>query len=141
MERLQKHFGKLKTASIILLFFTGVNAIIAGTLFMIDPTGSKMGMSTAYLSNAPFVNFLIPGITLFVINGLMNVLTAILTLKNYKHFPNLIILQGLLLSGWIIIQVIWVRDFNGLHFAMLFIGLVLIVLGLALKGKMQVEKK
>lgn len=141
MERLQKHFGKLKKASIILLFFTGINAIIAGTLFMIDPTGSKMGMSTAYLSNAPFANFLIPGITLFVVNGLMNVLTAILTLKNYKHFPNLIILQGLLLSVWIIIQVILVRDFNGLHFTMLFIGLVLIVLGLGLKGKMQVEKK
>ena len=140
MERLQKHFGKLKKASIILLFFTGINAIIAGTLFMIDPTGSKMGMSTAYLSNAPFANFLIPGITLFVVNGLMNVLTAILSIKNYKHFPNLIILQGLLLSGWIIMQVIWVRDFNGLHFTMLFIGLVLIILGLLLRGKIQVGK-
>ena len=140
MERLQKHFRKLKTASIILLFFTGVNAIIAGTLFMIDPTGSKMGMSTAYLSNAPFANFLIPGITLFVVNGLMNVLTAILTLKNFKRFPSLILLQGLLLSGWIIIQVIWVRDFNGLHFTMLFIGLVLIILGLLLRGKIQVGK-
>ena len=133
MERLQKHFGKLKKVSIILLFFTGVNAIIAGTLFMIDPTGSKMGMSTAYLSNAPFANFLIPGITLFVVNGLMNVLTAILTLKNFKRFPSLILLQGLLLSGWIIMQVIWVRDFNGLHFTMLFIGLVLIVMGMLLK--------
>ena len=133
MERLQKHFRKLKTASIILLFFTGVNAIIAGTLFMIDPTGSKMGMSTTYLSNAPFANFLIPGITLFVVNGLMNVLTAILTLKNFKRFPSLILLQGLLLSGWIIIQVIWVRDFNGLHFTMLFIGLVLMVMGMLLK--------
>ncbi|HMS66820.1 MAG TPA: hypothetical protein PKD18_01730 [Saprospiraceae bacterium] len=133
MERLQKHFGKLKKASIILLFFTGINAIIAGTLFMIDPTGSKMGMSTTYLSNAPFANFLIPGITLFVVNGLMNVLTAILTLKNFKRFPSLILLQGLLLSGWIIIQVIWVRDFNGLHFTMLFIGLVLMVMGMLLK--------
>jgi hypothetical protein len=133
MKRLQKHFRKLKTASIILLFFTGVNAIIAGILFMIDTTGSKMGMSTSYLSNAPFANFLIPGITLFVVNGLMNVLTAILTLRNYKHFPNLIILQGLLLYGWIIMQVFWVRDFNGLHFTMLFIGVVLIILGFLLK--------
>jgi hypothetical protein len=123
-----------RVVSICLLFLTGINAIIAGILFIIDPTGKKMGMSISYLSNSPFPDFLIPGITLFVVNGLMNVIVAILSIKKYKCFPSLIILQGLVLSGWILIQVILVNDFNGLHFLMLFIGIVLMIFGLIQRG-------
>lgn len=119
--------------SICLLLFTGINGIIAGILFIIDPTGKKMGMSISYLSNSPFLNYLIPGITLLIVNGLMNVIVAILTIRKYKYFASLIIIQGLLLSGWIIIQVIFVRDFNGLHFSMLSIGVGLITLGVILR--------
>lgn len=92
-----------------------------------------MGMSISYLSNSPFLNYLIPGITLLIVNGLMNVIVAILTIRKYKYFASLIIIQGLLLSGWIIIQVIFVRDFNGLHFSMLSIGVGLITLGVILR--------
>jgi hypothetical protein len=72
---------------------------------------------------------------LFVVNGLMNIIVAILSIKKYKYFPFLIIIQGLLLSGWIIIQVKFVRDFNSLHFLMLSIGFTLILLGFVLKRK------
>lgn len=132
---MKKLFKISRVVSICLLFFTGINAIIAGLLFMIDPTGEIMGMSITYLSNSPFSSFLIPGITLFVVNGLMNIIVAILTLKNYRYFPILIIIQGLLLSGWIVIQVIFVRDFNALHFTMLSIGILLLISGIILKYK------
>ncbi len=130
---MKKLFKISRVVSICLLFFTGINAIIAGLLFIIDPTGEIMGISITYLSNSPFSNFLIPGITLFVVNGLMNIIVAILTLINYSNFPILIIIQGLLLSGWIVIQVIFVRDFNALHFIMLTIGVVLLILGIILR--------
>lgn len=127
-------FNISKVGTISLLFLTGINAIIAGTLFIIDPTGNKMGMSTSYLSNSPFSNFLIPGITLFVVNGLLNIVVAILSIKKHRYYPSLIFLQGILLSGWIIIQVIMVKDFNVLHITMLSIGILLIVFGLILRG-------
>jgi hypothetical protein len=115
--------------SIGLLLLTAVNALIAGTLFIIDPSGEKMGMSVSYLAHSPFSTFLIPGITLFVVNGIMNIIAAIITIKRLKHFPLFVLIQGLLLSGWIIIQVILVKDFNVLHFSMLSVGVLLMLLG------------
>lgn len=125
--------------SISLLLFTGVNAIVAGILFVIDPSGKKIGMSTSYLLHSPFSSFLIPGITLLVVNGLLNIITAILCINKYKYYPVFIIAQGLLLSGWIIIQVMMVKDFNLLHFVMLSIGILLIVNGLFLKYYLKVS--
>jgi len=126
----------VRIISISLLFLTGINAIIAGLLFIIDPSGQKMGMSISYLSHSPFSTFLIPGITLFVVNGLQNIVVAIFCLLKYKYFPNLIIIQGLLLSGWIIIQVILVKNFNTLHVIMLSIGTILIANGIFLNRKL-----
>jgi hypothetical protein len=123
--------------SISLLLFTGINAIIAGILFILDPSGKKMGMSTSYLSHSPFSSFLIPGITLFVVNGLLNIFAAFYTIKKYQHYPILLLLQGLLLSGWILLQVFWVRDFNALHFTMLLIGGLLIINGFLLKAHLK----
>lgn len=121
--------------AIILLLLTGINAVVAGILFILDTSGGKMGMSVAYLSHSPFRSFLVPGIVLLVVNGLLNFVAGFLTLYKYKHYPYLIILQGLLLSGWIIIQVLLVKDFNGLHVTMLSIGIVLLSCGLILKGR------
>ncbi|MBK9257317.1 MAG: hypothetical protein IPM42_17740 [Saprospiraceae bacterium] len=121
--------------SISLLLITGISAIIAGLLFVTDPTGKLMGMSPSYLSHSPFSNYLIPGIILLLVNGFLNIIAAVSSIKKYRFFPILILIQGLLLSGWIIVQVIMVRDFNGLHFMMLFIGIILIVFGIILKGQ------
>lgn len=126
-------FNSSRILAIVLLLLTGINGIVAGFLFIIAPDGSKMGMSADYLTNAPFSNFLIPGITLFVVNGLMNIIAALATIKKHSMFPLLIILQGILLSGWILVQVEMVRDFNPLHATMLSIGLCLCLLGIVLK--------
>jgi hypothetical protein len=121
--------------AIILLSLTGINAIIAGLLFIIDPSGEKMGMLVNYLKHSPFQTFLIPGITLFIVNGIMNCIAAIAIIKKHTYFPELILLQGLLLSGWIIVQVMMVSDFNWLHALMLTIGILLLCLGMILKFK------
>lgn len=132
---MDKRYRIIRISVIFLLFLTGLNALVAGLLFMIEPSGQLMGMSTLYLTNSPFSTFLIPGIILFFVNGVLNILAAILTIKKHKKFPTLIIIQGILLSGWILIQVALVRDFNPLHFIMVTIGVLLIVLGLYLKTR------
>lgn len=128
----------LRITAIVLLFLTGINALIAGILFIIDPSGIKMGMSISYLSHSPFQTFLIPGITLFIANGLLSIVAGISTIKKYKHYPILILLQGLILSGWIIVQVILVKDFNILHFIMLAFGILLLVIGFILRDQYKI---
>ena len=131
MKRL---FSILRISSICLLLFTGINAVTAGFLLITDPSGKSMGMSVSYLKFSPFSSFLIPGIILFVVNGLMNFYAAIACIKYARHFPYVTMLQGVLLSGWICIQVMMVKDFNGLHFSMLLIGILLFLLGLLVKS-------
>ena len=124
-----------RTLSITLLLLVAVNALYAGYLFITDPSGNSIGLATSYLVNSPFSNYLIPGIVLFVVNGMMNVIAAIASIKKYKHYGILIVVQGVLLSGWIIIQVAMVRDFTPLHISCLCIGFILIICGIINKEK------
>src|SRR5690606_30447405 len=104
-----------RIVSIILLFLIGINAVIAGVLFIMDPSGSKMGMSVDYLSPSPFQSYLIPGIELLVFNGLLGIVSGVMSIKRVKNYSNLILLQGVILVGWILIQILMVRDINLLH--------------------------
>jgi hypothetical protein len=122
----------IRIISIVLLLLTGLNALIAGALFIFDPSGAKMGMSTAYLEFSPFSSFLIPGIVLFTVNGGLNLLAAGFTIREKKHYPRWVAFQGVLLAGWICVQVLMVRDINLLHITMFSIGACLTTLGLIL---------
>ncbi len=118
--------------ALILLLFTALNALIAGGLFILDPSGTRMGMSAAYLHPSPFRSFLIPGLVLFSLIGLAGIQAAYATWHRRPRYPLAIVRQGVLLSGWILVQVTLVRDFNVLHGIMLAIGILLTGLGYVL---------
>lgn len=125
-------FQKLST---FLTLFTGLNALIAGLLFIIDPSGNKIGLSTAYLQSSPFTSYLIPGITLFTVIGTGNLITTIFLFRNDPKASRLLKWNGILLTGWILVQMIMVRDINFLHIIMGSIGIVQYLTG----RKMQVN--
>jgi hypothetical protein len=66
---------------VVLLFFLGMGAIFGGTVFIISPSGELFGMPLSMLNNSPFKNFLIPGIILFLVLGLVPVAIAIALIK------------------------------------------------------------
>lgn len=125
----------MRVTVIILLTVTGLNALAAGYGLMVDPTGKGLGMTREYLRFSPFENFLIPGITLFFAVGIVSVIGAILAIKKNRFYPAFTILEGCILTGWILVQVAMVRDFNLLHFIFLMVGLLLIFFGKKLLGK------
>ncbi len=129
---MEKRLKIVRILAVCLLLLTAANALVAGILFVSDPSGQKMGMSTTYLASSPFSTYLIPGWVLLIVNGLMNVLAAAVCIIRSKHYPLFVILQGMLLSGWIIIQVILVKDLNVLHYSMFSIGLLLTGCGIIL---------
>ena len=59
-----------------LLVFLGIGAIGGGGVFIISPSGKLMGMPLSMLSKSPFDNFLIPGIILFSVIGIVPTLLA-----------------------------------------------------------------
>lgn len=124
-----------RTVTLVLLTLTGLNAVVAGFLFIVDPLGQKMGMTVDYLKFAPFETYLIPGIILFLVNGISNLLAAFCLYHQKSIALPWVIVQGILLCGWILVQVMMVHDLNPLHIIMFTIGVLMICFGALLKNQ------
>lgn len=119
----------LKIIASLLLLFNGTGAIYGGWSFITHPDGSGLQMSLDFLKHSPFHNYLIPGIVLLIANGLLSFVALISLLFNTRHYAWLVIAQGFILLGWILIQIILIQTFNLLHFILITVGILLIVTG------------
>ncbi len=54
----------------------GLGGLYGGGLLVLDPSGRWLGMPMALLEDSPFNNFLIPGLLLLVLVGLLALLVA-----------------------------------------------------------------
>lgn len=120
----------IKVVCILLLLLNGIGAFYGGLLLIIDPSGSKLGLPLSFLENSPFHNYLIPGIVLLIANGVFSFITLGIVLFKSAYSQWFLIIQGLLLTGWIVFQIFFLRMFYPpLHATFLIIGIVLLVCG------------
>lgn len=118
-----------KVALYILHCFVGIGALFGGVLGMTDPSGGLIGMpATEALKNSPFKNFLIPGIFLFVVIGLGNLLAFISMKYKLKYSGYFSGFMGITLCMWIIIQCYMLYAIHILHIIFLIIGIIQVVL-------------
>ena len=118
----------------LLLLFNGIGALYGSFSLISDPTGAKLQLPLSYLVPTPFNNYLIPGIILLCVNGFFSFLTLAFLLAKHRRAPELVIVQGILLSGWIIVQIILLQMFYiPLHGTFLSVGILLIFCGLYLR--------
>jgi hypothetical protein len=122
----------IRFLAIALLILVAVNALVAGYLFMADPSGHSLGISVNMLRFSAFENFFLPGLVLFTVNGVLGLITTIALIRRWPYYPVRVSIQGLLLTGWIVIQVLVIREFNFLHAILGSAGLFLIVAGIVL---------
>jgi len=97
-----------------LLFWTifiGLGAVLGSTCMFIDPTGKIMEMDglMPYFQVLPFAsilfqNYIFPGISLLIVNGITNITAFILILLKKKSGYILGTIFGFTLMLWIIIQ-------------------------------------
>lgn len=116
----------------ILQIFIGIGAVPCGLMMIIDPSGQSIKMNVDMLVNSPFKDFLIPGIFLFSVNGILSLIGAVATFKRHKFAGVIAVGLGAFLIFWIISQVLWL-GIHWLHFPYMIIGIVELVLGLKLK--------
>ena len=119
----------LKIISAFLLIFNGVGALYGGWNLISHPDGSSIHMSIDWLKHSPFDNYLIPGIILFIANGIASIIVLFALLFNYPKYSWLIIAEGAILTGWIIIQIQLIQTVYFLHFIMGGTGILLIISG------------
>jgi hypothetical protein len=124
--------NKLRIAAIILLVVVAVNALAAGYFFMSDPSGEKLGIPLAVLRYSSFHSFFFPGLILFTMIGILCLVTAISLIRHWPLSLALLSTQGLVLTGWIVIQVLLLRQFNALHVILGLTGIFFIFSGITL---------
>ncbi|MDZ7794952.1 MAG: hypothetical protein U5P10_15045 [Spirochaetia bacterium] len=74
------------TLLIIIHFFVGIGALAGGYLGMPDPTLASMDAEASkMLKNAPFDDFFIPGLFLFIVIGLMNIAAGITAIRKWNY--------------------------------------------------------
>jgi len=126
----------IKISVILMLLFNGIGALYGGFSLITDPTGDKLQLPLNYLEPTPFRNYLVPGIVLLLVNGIFSFFTLSTIILKNKRASLYIMAQGILLSGWIIVQIILLQMFYApLHGTLLAIGILLTICGLILNGK------
>lgn len=119
----------LKISTLLLLLFNSFGALYGGLNLMLHPDGSSMKMSPDLLEHSPFQNYLIPGIILFVTNGLFSIFIVFAILLRFRSASRLVLVQGVILTGWIFIQILLIQMVIPLHWIMGSVGIALILLG------------
>lgn len=121
--------------AVALLFFVGFWAILGGLALIKDPTGESLQIPLELLKDATFEDYLIPGIVLFLANGISSIFIAISVIRNVNNHPFFIMVQGTVLILWLTSQLFINTDFYAphLHITCYIIGLLLLVLGLIIK--------
>jgi hypothetical protein len=125
----------MKTLLLILLGFITLTVLVSGVVLIGNPDGSVMQLQLSILDSTPFKNFLIPGIILTTIVGCTNLLAMIFCLIKYPTRYNWAMAGGVMLCGWIIVQILLINTIHWLQFIYLGAGVSAILIAYQLKGK------
>lgn len=107
--------------------FVGIGAMAGGLAAILNPQ-EPLGAPIELLQNSPFSNFLIPGIILFTVIGLGNVISAITLGLRFKFQGYVSVVFSGALVIWIIVQCIMINSIVFLHVLFFIIGLIQSVL-------------
>ena len=125
----------MKVILLILLSLVGITAVICGGILMAYPDGSVLQLQRGLLTNTPFKGFFIPGLILLLAVGITNCIAALLILLKSNNSYNWSIAAGVMISGWIIVQMMLIRTIDRMQFLYLGTGILILLLTYQLKGK------
>ncbi|AEV28589.1 hypothetical protein SpiGrapes_0754 [Sphaerochaeta pleomorpha str. Grapes] len=112
----------IRPLSIGLHIFLGVGAMSGGFACLID-TQTPLGTSVEMLQNSPFTSFLIPGLLLFFVIGVGNIIGSILVKRSWEYWGYSSGILGGALVIWIIVQCLMLNAVVFLHVLFFFLGI------------------
>lgn len=110
-----------------------LGAIPAGYSMIVHPDGSGLKMTLDILAGSPFKDYFVPGLFLFVVNGLFNLISSVLCFFNFRYSYFFGLLLGSALIIWVVVQVFSVGLSHILQPVYFVIGILEIVLSLLIK--------
>jgi hypothetical protein len=125
----------------VLQIFIGITAVFGGFGLVSDPSGNKMHVPLELLKNSPFINYLIPGLVLLIVNGVGNLVAGIVTFFRKRYTGDLAIFFGVFLTLYIGIEVWFIGLLNFSQPLYFLLGLVELILGLKLSKSGKTDRQ
>ncbi len=136
--------NSMRNLLICLLALLGLGAIFGGGVLIISPSGKLFGMPLSMLDHSPFNNFLIPGIVLFTVLGIVPIgVTIALINKPANKFAQLFnfykdmywawtycIYIAFALIIWIQIEMTFLRAVHWSHSLYIFLAVAILFVAL-----------
>ncbi len=124
----------MKTLLKILTLFIGIGAVAGAVMMWIDPTGTSWGgepLLEMLRAKMPwpdvfFTDFIPSGFVLLAVNGITQLVAAILLFKNHRLAPYAVLACGIILMLWIVLEW-WVWGFNAMSNIYFVLGLVEVI--------------
>lgn len=91
---------------IILILFQGLSGIWGGTMLVLDPSGSLLQLPLQLLSDSPFQDYLIPGLILLILLGILPLVIVYALWKKVSWSVSGALLIGIMLVVWIGVQIL-----------------------------------
>jgi hypothetical protein len=102
---------------------TAFMAIPVGLGMILEPEGAPLGLPQAWIDATPFGSWLIPGLFLFAMNGVGQLVAALLIVIRHPLAPWLTGALGVGLMIWIVVQVL-MMPFHPLQPTMFAVGAI-----------------
>lgn len=122
--------GALMGIGLVLEGILGAAAIYAGISFITTPDGSGMQMPVSWLDKTPFADYFVPGLILVTVNGLLPLAVILLALTGSRLAALGMIASGVLLFGWLSIQLAMIQMIHPvMHPSLYAVSIVLVAIG------------
>ena len=121
----------------IIQVFVALGAIVCGILLMLFPSGAPLQMPEGMLRESPFHNFLVPGVILFLVNGIGQLLAGVLTFRRHPAAGYTGAIFGIGLMIWIFVQVNMIGGRNILQYSYFTFGVLETALSFFVHDRLQ----
>jgi len=108
----------------VIQILVGLGAAVSGAILMVAPSGTLLQMPLDMLKGTPFDDFLVPGIILFLVNGIGQIVAGVLTLRRHRFAGYLGAVLGFGLMIWIFVQVNMIGGRHILQYSYFMIGVI-----------------
>ncbi|WP_336518419.1 hypothetical protein [Pollutibacter soli] len=124
--------------SITTLVIIAAGAFYGSIPLLKDPSGQSIHFEPGWLNRKIFPDYTFPALVLFVLFGLRGLYIATSGILKSRHYPRMVVVQGVLLVMWILIQILTFKIFSVLQILVSLMAIVLIICGRILLHKQAV---
>lgn len=122
---------------LISLLFQGLSGLAGGIGILMDPTGDSIGFPNEWLQGSPFHDYLIPGIILFTILGIVPLIIFYWIQIRHKLAWYGALFVGIALVIWIGVEILIIGYFSSPPLQLIYGLLGLIIIALCLPGSVR----